>query len=42
MKVEESINFYDGLITEKKLNDINKILLNKNFPWYYNHQTSEK
>ena len=41
MKVEESINFYDGLITEKKLNDINKILLNKNFPWYYNHQTSE-
>jgi hypothetical protein len=41
MKVEESINFYDGLITEKKLNDINKVLLNKNFPWYYNHQTSE-
>ena len=41
MKVEESIHFYDGLITEKKLNDINKILLNKNFPWYYNHQTSE-
>ena len=41
MKVEESIHFYDGLITEKKLNDINKILLNKNFPWYYNHQPSE-
>tara|TARA_R110001599_G_scaffold8819_2_gene43823 strand:- start:3120 stop:3674 length:555 start_codon:yes stop_codon:yes gene_type:complete len=41
MKVKESINIYNGLVSKEKLNNINNILLDSKFPWYFNPETSE-